>query len=112
MPSQLKATAKRHQLCIAHLLRELLNFEKSLENQWSAGMKDLFCRALDLKRTLNAENYQSIPAPVMAIETELDELLAVDCSAFHRRERALVHLLIKKQGQYPDLSVSSGGSAR
>ncbi|MDR1896170.1 MAG: transposase [Prevotellaceae bacterium] len=52
LPSQLKAPAKRHRLCIAHLLRELLNFEKSLKSQWSAGMKDLFHRALDLKRIL------------------------------------------------------------
>jgi transposase len=30
--SQLKAKAKAHQLCTAHLLRELLNFEKSLQD--------------------------------------------------------------------------------
>ncbi|MDR2765398.1 MAG: transposase [Tannerella sp.] len=32
--SPLKVPAKRHQLCIAHLLREVLNFEKSLNAQW------------------------------------------------------------------------------
>ncbi|MDR3141911.1 MAG: transposase, partial [Tannerellaceae bacterium] len=47
--SQLKA--KAHPLCTAHLLRELLNFEKSLHDAWSVRMKELFYRAIALKRT-------------------------------------------------------------
>ena len=32
--SQLKTKADSHQLCLAHLLRELLNFEKALKSEW------------------------------------------------------------------------------
>jgi transposase len=118
LPSQLKAPAKRHQLCVAHLLRELLNFEKNLKSQWSARMKALFHSALDLKRTLKTEDYKTIPTSVTAIETELDGLLAVDCAAFHRRERALVQRLIKNRDSiltflyHPEVPPDNNGSER
>jgi transposase len=116
--SQLKTTARRHQLCIAHLLRELLNFEKSLESRWSVKMKDLFYRALALKRTLKAEDYQRVPSPVAAIEKELDELLAVDYSTFHAREQALVQRLIKNRNSiltflyHPEVPPDNNASER
>jgi transposase len=59
--SQLKTKAKAHQLCMAHLLRELLNFEKSLQDSWSVKMKELFYRAIELKHTMLAEDYQNLP---------------------------------------------------
>jgi len=40
--SQLKVISKAHQLCMAHLLRELTNFEKNLKSRWSTQMKELF----------------------------------------------------------------------
>jgi transposase len=39
--AQLKVAALAHQLCIAHLLRELRNFEDALSCQWSSAMKQL-----------------------------------------------------------------------
>jgi hypothetical protein len=47
----LKVSAKSHQLCIAHLLRELLNFEKNLRSEWSCQMKDLLQQALKFKKS-------------------------------------------------------------
>jgi transposase len=93
--AQLKTPAKAHQLCIAHLLRELLNFEKSLNSVWSAGMKDLLYRAWNLKRNMTGDDYRSPPPQVALISTQLDELLAVDYSGFHQKEQALVKRLIK-----------------
>jgi hypothetical protein len=66
--SQLKVPAKRHQLCIAHLLRELLNFEKSLHSQWSVHLKNLLYRALELKEILIDDDYKNTSTKVLEIE--------------------------------------------
>jgi transposase len=93
--SQLKVSALRHQLCIAHLLRELLNFEKSLNSQWSIDMKNLFRRALKLKKHMTCDDYKTAPAEVGELESELDGLLTVDATGFHAKKRAFIKRLIK-----------------
>ena len=93
--SQLKTVAKAHQLCISHLLRELLNFEKNLHSEWSAKMKTLLMQSLDLKKRLTANDYKHPPQEIVLINTQLDELLSVDYSEFNTKEQALVKRLIK-----------------
>jgi transposase len=93
--SQLKTPAKAHQLCIAHLLRELLNFEKNLCSQWSLRMKDLLMRAWNLKKTMTADHYNTPSQEVTSMNTQLDELLRVDESGFNKKEQALVKRLRK-----------------
>jgi transposase len=93
--SQLKTKAKAHQLCIAHLLRELLNFEKSLQDGWSVKMKELLYRAIAFKRTMLAEDYQNPPEEVAKLNAVLDELLTVDISGFHQKEQAFINRLQK-----------------
>jgi transposase len=93
--SQLKTSAKAHQLCIAHLMRELLNFEKNLHSEWSLKMKALLMQAWNLKRVMNTEDYQTPSSTVVLINTQLDELLAVDETKFHNKEQALIKRLRK-----------------
>ena len=93
--AQLKTTAKAHQLCIAHLLRELLRFEKHLCSKWSTKMKEVLCQALELKREMTDEDYLNSPVQVTEINNRLDELLAVDFSRFNPKEQALIKRLIK-----------------
>jgi transposase len=93
--AQLKTTAMAHQLCIAHLLRELSNFAKNLCSDWSLKMKDLLMRAWDLKKTMTTDDYKQPHLEVALINTRLDELLSVDYSKFNRKEQALVKRLIK-----------------
>jgi transposase len=93
--AQLKTTAEAHQLCIAHILRELLNFEKHLNSEWSMSMKTLFLRALDLKKTMTADDYKTPLPEVALINSQLDGLLAVDETAFNDKEQALVRRLRK-----------------
>jgi transposase/polyhydroxyalkanoate synthesis regulator phasin len=95
--SQLKTKAQAHQLCIAHLLRELLNFEKSLQDSWSVKMKDLLYRAIALKGTMLTEDYQNPQEEVTKLNKELDELLAVDASTFHKKEQAFIKRLRKNR---------------
>jgi transposase len=93
--SQLKTAAKAHQLCIAHLLRELKNFEKNLSNKWSVKLKKLFGQALDLKSKLTGDDYLNPPKQVTDIHNRLDDLLAVNYSKFHEKQQAFIKRLIK-----------------
>ena len=93
--SQLKTPARAHQLCIAHLLRELLNFEKNLKSKWSMKMKGLLYQALELKKSMTGDDYRNSNSPVADINNRLDELLAVDYSMFHKKEQALIKRLNK-----------------
>jgi transposase len=116
--SQLKTPAKAHQICIAHLLRELLNFEKSLQDDWSVKMQKLLYRAIALKRTMIAGDYRNPPEEVILLNRELDELLAVDVTGFHRKEKAFINRLQKHRQSiftflvYPNVPPDNNGSER
>ena len=93
--SQLKVKARRHQLCLAHLLRELTNFVENLNSEWSVQMKGLFIRALELKNKMTENDYLNPPEEIAGLNTELDELLRIDYSKFHAKEQAFLQRLIK-----------------
>jgi transposase len=93
--SQLKVKAMAHQLCMAHLLRELTNFVENLKSEWSAKMKELFLNAIELKKKMTESDYLNTPLEVVALNEKLDELLAVDFSEFHKKEQAFIKRLIK-----------------
>jgi len=93
--SQLKVKAYRHQLCMAHLLRELTNFVENLNSEWSAKMKKLFMRAIERKKNMTKNDYLNPPEEVINLNMELDELLKIDYSKFHSKEQAFVQRLIK-----------------
>jgi len=95
--SQLKVKARSHQLCMAHLLRELTNFVENLKSDWSASMKDLFLRAIALKRNMTENDYMNPPEDIARFNTELDELLKVDCSKYHEKEQAFVKRMISNR---------------
>jgi transposase len=93
--SQLKVKARKHQLCMAHLLRELTNFTENLNSKWSAKMKNLFMSAIKLKDKMTEDDYKNPPQEVTNMETELDELLKTDYAKFHAKEQAFIKRLIK-----------------
>jgi transposase len=93
--SQLKVKARKHQLCMVHLLRELTNFVENLDSKWSAEMKKLFVRALELKRNMKAQDYANPPVEALLIHEQLSELLSVDYSKFHKKEQAFIKRLNK-----------------
>jgi transposase len=55
--AQLKTTAKSHQLCLAHLLRELTYFQEIYQHSWPTQMKDVLQRAMKLKNTMTLNQY-------------------------------------------------------
>jgi hypothetical protein len=93
--SQLKVIAKAHQLCMAHLLRELNNFVENLKSQWSNKVKTLFLRAIELKNKMTEDDYLKSSNEVTELNEELDELLKIDYANFHPKEQAFIKRLIK-----------------
>ena len=93
--SQLKVVARAHQLCMAHLLRELTNFIENLKSDWSTKMKELFLSAIELKKKMTESDYLHPTLEVTALNEKLDELLAVNFSKFHSKEQAFIKRLNK-----------------
>jgi transposase len=95
--SQLKVPALKHQLCFAHLLRELKNFEESFECEWSLKMKELLQKAIKLKNQMSSADYFKPPISISEIENELDELLNIDSGNFHKKQKAFIKRLTKNR---------------
>jgi transposase len=95
--SHLKVKARAHQLCMAHLLRELTNFVENLKSDWSAQMKELFLKAIELKKAMTENHYLQPSPEVVALNEKLDELLQVDCSKFHPKKQAFIKRLNKNR---------------
>lgn len=93
---QLKTPAKKHQLCLAHLLRELTNFEQALQCSWSIKCKLLLQKAIKLKQSFTTADYLDPPIEIKEIKDELDKLLLVDESnSFHPKPKAFIKRLQK-----------------
>jgi transposase len=73
--SHFHCQAKGHQLCIAHLLRDLNYLEELYNNEWAGNMKTIFKQALELKKQLLSNQYNHPFKPKIKIEDDLDKLL-------------------------------------
>jgi transposase len=74
--AQLKATVQNHQLCLAHLLRELIFLEKSEKLLFATSFKELIVSIFDIRKTLT-KAYLPNSIEALAFENTLNELLAI-----------------------------------
>lgn len=88
--AQLKTNAKNHQLCLAHLLRELVYLIQTENTPWAAQFKELLLNAIKLKQ--KNEAYPQNHPLVIQIEKQLDDLLGQTIDD----EYALKTLTLKK----------------
>ena len=96
--AQLKVSAKLHQLCMAHLLRELNNFIEALDCKWSMEMKALFSDTLRLKQQLTITDYEQPCQQVIVIQKRLDTLLQEHQNASpNKKVQAFIKRLQKHQ---------------
>jgi transposase len=84
-------------LCLANLLRELKKFEEVFRSEWSTQTKTLFTKDIDYKRTMQPLDYFSDNLPVVEFENRLTQLLEVDFTDKHKKERAFMKWLKKKR---------------
>lgn len=116
--AQLKTFAKAHQLCIAHLMRELNNFIEALDCQWSLQMKQLLKQALELKVQLNSDDYLNGNVNVKLLETQLDILLQTELETKHTKVKAFIKRLNKNRNSiltflhHPKVPPDNNGSER
>jgi transposase len=73
-PSYFSVDVQGHQICIAHLLRELKYIGKLYTQQWTVCFIALLLGALELKRNMRAEDYLK---PVVEQRTELEKQLGL-----------------------------------
>lgn len=73
--SHFNTTALSHQICIAHLLRDLNYLSELHAHKWSEVCKTLFKSALELERVMNKKGYQKCNVQRSMLEKRLDRLL-------------------------------------
>lgn len=95
--AQIKVPALKHQLCFAHLLRELKNFEEAFDCKWSQDVKLLLQQAISLKKEMNPYDFLEPSLSVLEIETKFDQLLRIDSEQFHKKQKAFIKRLVKNR---------------
>lgn len=116
--AQLKVAVKAHQICTAHLLRELNNFIDVFKCEWSTKVKQLLKEAIELKSQLRPEDYLHSSEKVMRIQQQLDELLRTDLNHHHKKVQPFIKRLNKNHDAiltflyHPKVPPDNNGSER
>lgn len=97
LPAQLKISSFKKQLCLAHLMRELKNFESAFSSQWAGELKQLFKNTIDYQRTMKQSDYTESNIKIKEFEQSLTNLLAKEIKDRHQKERAFVKRLVKNR---------------
>ena len=116
--AQLKCIAKEHQICMAHLLRDLNYVEQLHDSQWAKDLKVVIRDALLLKGELDEKGYKpDVPARA-AIENRLQQALVQNIPGGHHAATTLQKSLSKIQQYilrflyYPFVPADNNGSER
>lgn len=84
--SHFKTICKTHQICIAHLLRELTFFEEKYESNWATNFKRMLYKALEIKKELTTEDYQN---PIKLRDEILEELAVYLAESVPKNQKEL-----------------------
>lgn len=96
--AQLSTPARWHQLCMAHLLRDLNYFIDVCPGQWAYEVKKVFAEAIKLKGRLSPEDYGRPMPERDSLEARLDKLLGSPLDEQHKKVRPFQKRLIKNRG--------------
>lgn len=93
--SHFQTQCKTHQLCTAHLLRELIFLEQRFKSNWATNFKRLLYDALELKKNLSQEHYEHPILERDNIKMALVALLENPLPEKHKKLRAFHKRMIK-----------------
>ena len=93
--SHFNTNALSHQICLAHLLRELNYLTERYNHKWSNVSKVLFMSALDLKKQMNQVDYYIQNPKRKNIEKRLDRLLNYSLPPNHKELITFQKRLVK-----------------
>ena len=94
--SQINTSALNHQLCLAHLMRELNYFIQLNKEKWSTQFKTLLQKALKLKPTMDYRIDNSYE--ISLIENECKKLLDQTIDFENTKFKAFKKRMIKLSG--------------
>ena len=111
--------ALHHQICMAHLLRDLQFISELYKDcLWANQMKDLIRQALLLKKDLSINEYYGQCHERKKLETQLNELLCLTLDHEHSKAKTLQKSLLKNQQyilyflHHPKVPPDNNGSER
>ena len=84
-----------HQLCCAHLLRELNYIEEKHKSGWATQIKSLLLEAMTLKKTLDKDLTQEQLEAISVLEQKLDGILESSLDQSHRESVSMQKRLVK-----------------
>lgn len=96
--SHFRTACMTHQLCTAHLLRELVYFTERYASEWAMEFRELIYRGLKLKKKIDSDGY-GVPIPERdGIKEKLADLLDRPLPEKHKDLRAFHKRMIKYRG--------------
>lgn len=116
--SHFQTHAQSHQVCIAHLFRELNYFIESDSDKWAINLKKLFQDAIELKRKMEINDYKSHYPPRESIKNRLDDLLNQQINEKNKGLLTFKKRMLKYKEylfeflHYPDVPADNNGSER
>jgi len=116
--SHFQCNAQHHQICIAHLLRDLNYIKELYQSQWAKQFKVLLQKAIVLKKELTHHQYFNENIERQVLEQNLCELLTTMLPTNHKKAKTLQKKLIKHQHyilyflHHPKVPPDNNGSER
>lgn len=115
-----KCDALKHNICMAHLLRDLKYIDELYDKQctWAIEMRTLIMQALELKKELTITAYYGPCEKRQKIEIKLNELLSCAIDKEHTKAKALLKNLLKHRNSifnflwHPKVPPDNNGSER
>ena len=116
--SHFQVHAQNHQICIAHLLRELNYFIEVHKDPWAINFRQLLINSLEIKYRMNHEDYYKNHPPKDDILTRLRALLSQNINEKIKDLHAFFNRMTKYKDylfnflHYPDVPPDNNGSER
>ncbi|MDA3807245.1 MAG: IS66 family transposase [Thiomicrorhabdus sp.] len=118
LSAQLKTPAFLHQLCLAHLMRELNGFIELYNDKWTVQMKALLQKAIKLKQSMSPEYYSKSNQARDKILDDFEKLIEIPIPENIPKLPAFKNRLKKHCNSvftflfYPDVPFDNNGSER
>ena len=116
--SHFEPIVQTHQICIAHLLRELTHLDECYDNPWPKLFKELLRDAIHLKKKLTPSDYLSPISERADLVRRLTELIEKPINPNHKELAAFCRRMIKYKNYIftflfnPNVPPDNNGSER
>jgi transposase len=116
--SHFNTNAISHQICMAHLLRDLNYLTELYGHKWSKICKNLFKTALNIKSQMKNEDYYNKNPKRITIEKRLDRLLEYNLDSKYKEIISFQNRLVKYKDYifnflyYPNVPPDNNASER